>query len=195
MRSVLLVDCCLRGEASRTRRLARAFVSALPADCEVTHLDLSEVSPAPLTERTLAARDALLDAGRLDAPELALARQVADADIVVIAAPFWDLSFPALLKAYVENVSVEGITFRSTEHGLEGMCRGTDMVYLTTRGGFYKPDDPLEQGTPYLCALARFFGLGRFGCVAADGLDVEGIDAEGALADACARAAEIAATL
>ena len=33
------------------------------------------------------------------------------ADAILIAAPFYDLSIPALLKVYIENVSVDGITF------------------------------------------------------------------------------------
>ena len=31
MKNVLFVDCCIRGEASRTKKLADAFLSALPA--------------------------------------------------------------------------------------------------------------------------------------------------------------------
>ena len=40
MKNVLFVDCCIRGEASRTKKLADAFLSALPADCRVTRLGL-----------------------------------------------------------------------------------------------------------------------------------------------------------
>ena len=38
-------------------------------------------------------------------------------------------------------------------------------------------------------------GLFRFDCVAADGLDIVGFDGEGALRDACEKAAALAATL
>ena len=40
MKNVLFVDCCIRREASNTRKLAKAFLSALPSDCAVTRLDL-----------------------------------------------------------------------------------------------------------------------------------------------------------
>ena len=112
-----------------------------------------------------------------------------------MAAPFWDLSIPALLKLYIENVSVEGITFRSTQQGLQGLCRGTDLVFLTTRGGIYEEGSEWEQGVPYLRAIGRFFGFDRFSFVAVDGLDVQGFDGEGALRDGCRRAAELAQTL
>ena len=38
-----------------------------------------------------------------------LAKQFAEADEVIIAAPFWDLSFPAALKQYFEQINVLGI--------------------------------------------------------------------------------------
>ena len=112
-----------------------------------------------------------------------------------MVAPFWDLSFPALLKIYIENVSAEGITFRSTAEGLQGLCRGTDLVLLTTRGGIYADGDPLEQATPYLRGIQRFFGFDRFQCVAADGLDVDGFDGAASLKAACGQAAELARSL
>ena len=40
MKTVLFVDCCIRREASNTKKLAEAFLSALPSDCAVTRLDL-----------------------------------------------------------------------------------------------------------------------------------------------------------
>ena len=112
-----------------------------------------------------------------------------------MAAPFWDLSFPALLKVYIENVSVEGITFRSTETGLQGLCRGRHLVFLTTRGGIYEPGSDWEQGAPYLAAIQKFFGFGDFRCVAADGLDIQGYDGEGALRKAMEEARTLAKSL
>ena len=46
-----------------------------------------------------------------------LARQFARAEIIVMAAPYWDLSFQAALKQYLEQVNVVGITFRYSEEG------------------------------------------------------------------------------
>ena len=44
--------------------------------------------------------------------EISYAKQFAGADTIVIAAPFWDLSFPAILKTYIENIYVTGIVSR-----------------------------------------------------------------------------------
>ena len=122
------------------------------------------------------------------------ARQFAGADVVVVAAPFWDLSFPAILKVYIENVSVEGITFRTAEDGLHGLCKGSDLILLTTRGGYYDGTS-LEQGSRYLEALKDFFGFGAYTCVAAEGLDAAGVDPEPLVTAAEARAKTLAAGL
>ena len=44
-----------------------------------------------------------MKAGALDDPLLDYARQFARADQILIAAPCWDLSFPAVLRAYLER--------------------------------------------------------------------------------------------
>ena len=123
MKNVLFVDCCIRGEASRTKKLADAFLSALPADCRVTRLDLMAEELSYFKDGYFAQREQLLAAGERDHPRFRYAHQFAQADRIVIAAPFWDLSFPALLKVYIEQVSVDGITFGSTESGLQGPTR------------------------------------------------------------------------
>ena len=65
-----------------------------------------------------------------------LAKQFKDADEILIAAPFWDLSFPALLKNYIERVSVAGLTFKYTLTGSVGLCKAKRILYFSTCGGF-----------------------------------------------------------
>ena len=193
MKNVLWVDCCIRGEESRTLRLSRAFLDALPQDCAVTHLDLMQLQPRYCFGDYLEERQKLLEQGNLSHPRFDLAHQFAAADAIVVSAPFWDLSFPALLKVYIEQVSLDGITFGSTAAGLVGLCRAERMVYLTTRGGFYTGDE-LEMGSRYMEALCKFFGIDRYDCVAADGMDIAGFDGEGSLKAAMDKAAELAKT-
>ncbi len=194
MKDILLVDCCVRREQSRTARLARAFVAGL----DETRYCVSVIRPdeermKPLAEDSLRERDRLLAEGALDRPRFDYARQFAQADQVVMAAPFWDLSFPAILKVYIENISVEGITFRTEADGLHGLCRGERLIFLTTRGGLYGGTD-LEQGSRYMAALKEFFGFGEYVCVAAEGLDT-GADPEPLVAAAEAEAHALAASL
>ena len=194
MKSVLIVDCCIRKGASRTRRLLQAFTDALPAEYEKDVLILDEEDINCFRGEYFEQRQRLLAAGQLDHPRFRYARQLAAADIVVIAAPFWDLSFPALLKIYIEQCSVDGITFSSTHGGLVGLCRGTDLVYLTTRGGVFT-DDPLEMGSRYMDAIHTFFGFSRYHCIAADGMDMSAFDHDRVLSEAKEKARSLAARL
>ena len=191
MRKLLLIDCCIRKEESRTRRILDAFLSAVPSDCAVERLVLTEENLSPLAGDYFAQRQRLLEHHDYSHPRFRYARQFASADLIVIAAPFWDLAFPALLKIYIEQVSLDGVTFGANEAGLIGLCRATDMVFLTARGGFYT-NDALEMGSRYLDALHTFFGIGRYRCIAADGMDVAGFDGEAALEKACAEARTLA---
>ena len=40
-----------------------------------------------------------------------------EADEIVIGAPYWDLSFPAALKTYLEHCCVCDVTFHYTQEG------------------------------------------------------------------------------
>ena len=194
MRRALLIDCCIRRNASRTAKLLDAFAEALAEDIEKDILILEEENLSCLTGAYFEQRQRLLEEGWLDHPRFRYAHQFAEADLVCIAAPFWDLSFPALLKVYIEQISVDGITFSSTHGGLHGICKGTDLVFLTTRGGIYT-NDPMEMGSRYLDALHTFFGFDRYHCIAVDGMDMSRFDALAELEKAKQKAHDLAARL
>lgn len=173
MVKVLYIDSCIRREESRTRKLAEAFLEALQAEggYEIERLCLMDEPLTPLTEGFFAQRERLLAENKRDHARFRFAWQFSQADRVVIAAPFWDLGFPALLKIYIENICVDGITFGADETGVFGLCAAKRLLFLTTRGGDYA-DSPLEMGAAYLEALCDFWGILRFDCVAANSLDL-----------------------
>ena len=170
---VLYVDCCIRREESRTRILAEAFLAALQAKgtYQVERLCLMDEPLVALSEGFFAQRESLLAENNRAHPRFRYAHQFSQADRVVVAAPFWDLGFPALLKLYIENICLEGITFGVDEHGTHGLCKAERLLFLTTRGGDYR-DSKLEMGARYLEALCDFWDIPRFEVVAADGLDL-----------------------
>ena len=189
MKKCLFIDCCIRREESRTAQLAAAFFEELKG-YEIEHLILEEEGLKPLVGDFFFERQELLEKGELDHPRFDYAHEFAEADMVVMAAPFWDLNFPALLKIYIENISVDGITFKSTEDGLKGLCKAEDLIYFTTRGGVYK-DSPLETADHYLSSFVPFFGFDNYTSIAADGMDIVGYDAEGSLNEAKEKAREL----
>ena len=93
----------------------------------------------------------------------------------MIAAPYWDLSFPAALKQYFEQINVVGITFKYTEDGIPvGLCKARRLYYVTTAGGSYVPE---EFGFGYIKALSQgFYGIQEVRKIEAAGLDLVGAD-------------------
>ena len=171
---LLFINACVRQE-SRTRKLAEAILSRLNEPYE--EVCLEDIQFPVSDEAFLLYRDRLISEGRFNDPVFELARQFAQSDEIVIAAPFWDLSFPASLKQYFEQINVIGITFRYTPEGVpEGLCRAGRLTYITTAGGNYFPE---EYGFGYIRALAQnFYGIRDVRLVKAQGLDVVGADPE-----------------
>lgn len=178
--NILFVNACVRPE-SRTKQLADYLLEKL--DGTVTEVNLGKEDVRPLDRETLERRNALLSAGQLDAPVLRYARQFAEAEVIVVAAPYWDLSFPALLKAYVEHINVTGVTFVYTEDGRpQGLCKAKKLYYVTTAGGPILSDD---YGYGYLESVCRmFYGIPEAHQIKAQGLDIIGADVTGILAEA-----------
>ncbi len=178
--SVLFINACVRKD-SRTLILARHLLSL--TEGEKTELELGKMGLLPLTEDRLAERDAALAAGNFDADILKYGRQFANADIIVMAAPFWDFSIPTLLKCYIENITASGVTFESCTDGYRGLCRAKKLYFVTTSGGFRNPD----FGYSYIDTLAKqFYGIPETVCHAAEGLDIDGADIDGIMAKAIA---------
>ena len=170
---ILYANACVRGE-SRTDRIARVLLGRLGGKQE--EVRLSEDTPEPLSAKRLARRTALIERGDYADPMFRYARQFQRADTIVIAAPYWDLSFPAVLRTYLENVYVTGLVSEYTPEGIpHGLCRARKLWYVTTAGGPYVPDFSYD----YIRALAtRCFGIPETELVFAEMLDVEGFDAE-----------------
>ncbi|MCR5486706.1 MAG: NAD(P)H-dependent oxidoreductase [Lachnospiraceae bacterium] len=177
---ILFVNACVRKD-SRTKRLADALLEELGGDVEEVKLWEEDLPLAD--EAFLAERDRLINAGDHGCPMFALARQFARADIIVMAAPYWDLSFPAVLKQYIEQINVLGITFEYTEDGFpKSLCRAEKLYYVMTAGGCYVPE---EYGYGYVKELAgSFYGIRETRLIKALGLDIAGADPESILTEA-----------
>ena len=99
------------------------------------------------------------------------AESVRDADRIVIAAPFWDMSIPAALKNFLELCSIFDVTFKSDDKTCYGNCKAEKMLYITTRGMDIDTGDVLEQASPYLKALSWLWGIGPLEVVSAQNMD------------------------
>ena len=188
MEKLVIIDSCMRPE-SRTRRILDAAKEVLSSRYDIESIDVNEAALPPLTPKSLAERSS----GIVPKATVALARKIAAADRIIIAAPFWDMSFPAALKAFFENMSLYGVTFTDNGQTCTGLCRCKKVMYITTRGMNIPTGSAREQGSTYLQALSSLWGLGEITTVAAWNLDYlspEEVDEK--LADASTLAKAIA---
>ena len=185
---ILFINTCVRSD-SRTRRLAERVISKLTSEGvgdgsavaeQVVEVRTGEMVFPKVDEAFLIKRDQMKADGVFDDPVFDIARQFASADKIVIAAPYWDLSFPASLKQYIEQINLNGVTFEYTPEGqLHGLCKASELVYVTTAGGDFCPD---EFGFGYIKALAQnYYGIPVVRKVQACGLDLVGADPEAIL--------------
>ena len=160
---ILFVNACVRKE-SRTFKLATELLAGLNGEIET--LNLEELNLQPLDEETINSRVN-------NKEEQTLASNFASSDIIVIAAPLWDLSFPALLKLYIENICISGVTFKYTPTGIMGLCKAKKVYYVSTSGGNFVPN----FGFDYIKTLCNMmFGINEVKLFSAEGLDVWGND-------------------
>ena len=171
-RPILFINACVRTE-SRTRQLTEKLLLKLNRPYE--EVRLHEIAFPVADEDFLNMRDRLIAERDFENPLFDLARQFSESEIIVIAAPYWDLSFPAALKQYFEQINVVGITFKYTEDGIPvGLCKARRLYYVTTAGGSYVPE---EFGFGYIKALSQgFYGIQEVRKIEAAGLDLVGAE-------------------
>ena len=179
MSKILFVNGCAR-ENSRTLELAECVLNTLFGEKEEVNLFKAEL---PLLDaKGIEARDEASKNKDFSDDAFELAKQFSKANIIVVAAPYWDLMFPSVVKNYFENVTVNGLTFAYGENGIpKGLCKAEKLIYVTTSGGpiFY------NFGFEYISALAKsFYGIKDVKFISAQGLDIQGADVESIMRNA-----------
>lgn len=169
MSKILFINACVRCN-SRTLELAKHVLLKLNGDVEEVNLFESNILPLNATD--LEIRENASITKDYSSEYFNLAKQFASAETIVVAAPYWDLMFPAVVKNYFERVTVSGLTFTYGQKGIpQGLCNGKKLIYVTTSGG------PIKHnfGYEYISALAKgFYGINNVTLLKAEGLDIIG---------------------
>lgn len=190
MNKVLYIKANIKPEGqSRTFKLADSFIEEYkkvnPQD-EVTVLDLYKENIDFLRPEDLGDLFGPKTEESKNHPILKYAYQLAEADKVILAAPFWNLGMPAIVKAYFDYVSIGGVTFGYTAHGPVGLVKADKAIIISGRGGIYStpPMDNFEMGERYAKTILSFLGVKDVLSLAAEGLDVQELDTEKIMNDA-----------
>lgn len=160
-----------------------AYRSANPSD-EVVHLDLYNLNIPQIDNEVFSGWGKLRSGSSFDqlsSGEQAKVTRLGEivdqfiaADKFIFVNPMWNFSFPPVLKAYIDAVSIAGKTFKYTEQGPVGMLTDKKALHIQASGGVYShgPAQDFEQGHRYLKAIMQFFGVPSF-----EGIFIEGVAA------------------
>ena len=194
MSKVLYIKANIKPEGqSRTFKVADSFIEeykkANPTD-EVVTLDLYKENIDFLRADDLGVLFGPKTEESKNNELLKYAYQFAEADKYVIAAPMWNLSMPAILKAYIDYISVVGITFAYTAQGPIGLLKDKKAVHIVSRGGEYV-NAPYEMGDKYIRTILGFYGITDVETIAIENVDVMGADVDGKVNDSIKEAQKI----
>ena len=118
-----------------------------------------------------------------------LVDQFRSADIYVIAAPMWNMLFPAPLKQYIDCIVCNERTVKINENEVQGLLgdKVRKMVFVQSCGGelplIFKPK--LDHSATYLKDLFKFMGISKFMELLVDGTGYTEYEKETAIAEAC----------
>ncbi len=142
----------------------------------LTVRDLGATPPAILDGTALAA---LFTPAEQRSPEQAarvalddaLIAELQAADVLVLGVPMYNFGIPAQLKNWFDAIARNGVTFRYTANGPEGLLKGKRAYIGLARGGRYR-DTPLDSQVPYLKTILGFVGISEIDFVHAEGLNM-----------------------
>ncbi|KAA0875684.1 FMN-dependent NADH-azoreductase [Nitrincola tapanii] len=178
-KSLLVVQSSILADNGQSNVLAQALIQRWQethVDSEVKVRDLGAEPVAHFDAATLAA---LMSAEEERTPEQAavlaqssqLIAELQRADHLVIAAPMYNFAVPSQLKAWIDRVVANGITFKYTDQGPVGLLQNKPVTLLATRGGMYK-DAGQDFQIPWLKQVLAFIGLTQVEVVYAEGLNM-----------------------
>lgn len=166
MKRLMVIDACMH-DGSRTRKIMEPVVAELSKRYSIEKIVLEADSYPVVGKKILNERSS----GYVPPEIVETAKRIASAERLVIAAPFWDMSYPSALKVFFENMSLFNITFANNGKEFTGLCKCEKVLYITTRGMNIKTGEALEQATPYIRALSRLWGLGELTVIAEENMD------------------------
>lgn len=98
----------------------------------------------------------------------ALAREVLDADILVIGIAMYNFGLPSTMRAWIDQIARPGVTFRpDPEHTYVGLATGK-TAYIVTASGETPVLGEMDFATPYLRHVLGFLGITDVHVIAAD---------------------------
>ena len=164
-RTILRIDASMRRQKSVSRMLADEMVAALGArkhGVAVTNRDLAAgigfVNSAWIEAERTSEEHRTPDQRALLAQSDALVAELQAADDIVIAAPIYNFSVPAALKAWIDLICRDKITFAYENDLPRGLLSNKQANLIITSGGTVCDTD-VDYATGYIRHILEFVGV------------------------------------
>ena len=174
--NVLLVNSSARQQDSVTRRYSNELITALQLQYGDVLLKERDVTrDMPFVDEHWVNANFTAAEQRTAEDKLALAYsdslvdELEEADILVIAAPVYNYSVPASLKAWIDQISRVGRTFNFTSEGSFGKLKNKKAYVIMATGGMKLGTD-VDFASGYLCHILSFIGIEDVSFISAEGL-------------------------
>ncbi len=177
--NILQINASIRAADANSTRVAAQVVARLQAAdpaATLKVLDLGANPPAVLDGAALGALFTPADqrsaeqAARV-ASDDALIAQVQAADVLVLGVPMYNFTIPVQLKSWFDAIARNGVTFRYTANGPEGLLKGKTAYVALARGGRYR-DTALDSQVPLIRTFLGFLGITEVHFIYAEGLNM-----------------------
>jgi FMN-dependent NADH-azoreductase len=172
--NALLVTASARQQDSVTRQFANELIQALHTqhgDMNIQERDVSQGLPfvdeqwvnANFTagEQRNAEQQATL------AYSDTLVTELQQSDVIIIAAPVYNFSVPASLKAWIDQIARVGLTFNYTANGPVGKLTGKKAYIVMSTGGTELGSE-IDFASGYLTHILGFIGIDDVSIISAE---------------------------
>lgn len=117
-----------------------------------------------------------------------LCNQFLSADTYVIAAPMWNVSYPAILKRYIDCIIINNKVISVSQEDVRGLLddKERNMVYIQSSGGVYPKifGGKFNHGVDYFHDIFKFLGINRFEKILVEGVDTTDVGKDQAIKNA-----------
>jgi len=169
MDTLLHIDASPRAQRSISRQLATEFIIQYKQrhDVSIKYRDLGH-NPVPLVTESwiegayTPSTQHSEDAKNAMSVSNMLVDELLFASTYVISTPMFNLSIPATLKAYIDQIVRVNRTFEIKNGAYSPLIHNKKMLIITSRGNEYGKHDPLGDFDflePYLKTIFGFIGI------------------------------------
>lgn len=175
---ILIIDASITKD-SRTSKIGMYLASKFKGEIMCLHLE--DFGLKPLNGESLEIRNNHILNDDFSSHYFDFAKYFKKAEFIIVIAPFYDYSFPASLKCFIEQISINGLTFTYQNNRPVGLCNARKAYYVVTSGG---PITNIDYSFGYISSLFKeMYGIKEVELVRAENLDIEGANVDKILKD------------